>query len=107
MKFESGAKGGAADEGRDDENVTLESYDASGSVLCCDTPSQNEPSFKIRTDEMQEAIKTLKYFYKVGTMGLFSKEDFASALRGHQAALDATKSEKREEALSFLDRHGL
>jgi tetratricopeptide (TPR) repeat protein len=30
--------------------------------------------------------------------GLVSKEDYASALRGHQAAVDATKSEQRKEA---------
>ncbi len=30
-----------------------------------------------------------------------SKEDYASALRGHQAAVDATKSEQREEAYAF------
>jgi TPR repeat protein len=30
--------------------------------------------------------------------GSVNKEDFESALRGHQAAVDATKSEQREEA---------
>jgi len=30
--------------------------------------------------------------------GYVSKEDFASALRGHQAAVDATKSPQRELA---------
>jgi hypothetical protein len=30
--------------------------------------------------------------------GLVSKEDFEAALRGHQAAVDATKSADREEA---------
>jgi len=30
--------------------------------------------------------------------GFVSKEDFAAALRGHQAAVDATKSAQREEA---------
>eukprot|EP00985_Skeletonema_marinoi_P029086 scaffold26678_cov161-Skeletonema_marinoi.AAC.3 len=30
--------------------------------------------------------------------GLLSKEDFAAALRGHQAAVDATKSTQRDEA---------
>jgi hypothetical protein len=34
------------------------------------------------------------YFRK----GLVSKEDYEAALRGHQAAVDATKSEQREEA---------
>ena len=44
-----------------------------------------------------EAIKALTETY-AKTKGLLSKEDFASALRGHQAALDATKSRQREEA---------
>jgi hypothetical protein len=30
--------------------------------------------------------------------GFVSKEDFEAALRGHQAAVDATKSKQREEA---------
>ena len=36
--------------------------------------------------------------YKAGLIGLISKEDLASALRGHQAAIDATKSLQRDEA---------
>jgi DNA-binding GntR family transcriptional regulator len=36
-----------------------------------------------------------------------SKEDYAAALRGHQAAVDATKSKQREEAYTFIKRHGL
>ncbi len=39
--------------------------------------------------------------------GLVSKEDFEAALRGHQAAVDATKSEQREEAYAFVKRTGL
>jgi tetratricopeptide (TPR) repeat protein len=35
--------------------------------------------------------------------GLVSKEDYAAALRGHQAAVDATKSQQREEAEAFFD----
>jgi TPR repeat protein len=31
-------------------------------------------------------------------MGFFRKEDYESALRGHQAAVDATKSEQRRMA---------
>jgi hypothetical protein len=34
--------------------------------------------------------------------GEVSKEDYASSLRGHQAAVDATKSEQREEAYAAL-----
>jgi hypothetical protein len=34
--------------------------------------------------------------------GLVSKEDYASALRGHQAAVDATKSTQRDEAEKHL-----
>ena len=38
------------------------------------------------------------------TVGKMSKEDYAAALRTYQAAVDATKSPKREEAKSFLPR---
>mmetsp|Transcript_8095 Transcript_8095/g.12293 ORF Transcript_8095/g.12293 Transcript_8095/m.12293 type:complete len:288 (+) Transcript_8095:2-865(+) len=34
--------------------------------------------------------------------GLVSEEDFDSALRGHQAAIDATKSPQRDEAEAFV-----
>ena len=36
-------------------------------------------------------------------LGVASKEDYAAALRGHQAAVDATKSEQREEAYAFTN----
>jgi len=41
------------------------------------------------------SIQNLKELYKCGYV---SKEDFASALRGHQAAVDATKSAQRDSA---------
>mmetsp|Transcript_30410 Transcript_30410/g.51705 ORF Transcript_30410/g.51705 Transcript_30410/m.51705 type:complete len:297 (-) Transcript_30410:174-1064(-) len=41
------------------------------------------------------SMKTVKEGFK---RGLVSKEDFAAALRGHQAAIDATKSPQRDEA---------
>jgi TPR repeat protein len=47
---------------------------------------------KLGVDESLECVKDL---YKAGYV---SKEDFAAALRGHQAAVDATKSPLREEA---------
>ena len=34
-------------------------------------------------------------------MELVSKEDFEAALRGHQAAVDATKSQQRDAAEVF------
>ncbi len=34
--------------------------------------------------------------------GIVRKEDFAAALRAHQAALHATKSPQREEAEAFF-----
>jgi hypothetical protein len=40
----------------------------------------------------------MKKAYKYGDA---SKEDYAAALRGHQTAVDATKSEQREEAYTF------
>eukprot|EP00985_Skeletonema_marinoi_P015006 scaffold7653_cov71-Skeletonema_marinoi.AAC.2 len=43
-----------------------------------------------------ESIQALKECYKRG--GLVSKEDFAAALRAHQAAVDATKSPQRDAA---------
>jgi tetratricopeptide (TPR) repeat protein len=36
-------------------------------------------------------------------LGVVSKGDYAAALRGHQAAVDATKSQQREEAYTFFD----
>ncbi len=36
-------------------------------------------------------------------VGFVRKEDFEAALRGHQAAVDATKSKQREEAYAFFD----
>ena len=42
-----------------------------------------------------KSLGPLKDLYKAGHV---SKDDFAAALRGHQAAIDATKSPQREEA---------
>ena len=39
--------------------------------------------------------------------GLVSKEDYEVALRGHQAAVDETKSEQREEAYTFYKGIGM
>jgi len=50
------------------------------------------------------SLRTLKDWYR---FGLVSKENFAAALRGHQAAVDATKSPQREAAEAFQRRHGL
>jgi len=47
------------------------------------------------------ALETLKKGFMVGFV---SKEDYASALRGHQAAVDATKSTQRERAYAFFNR---
>jgi TPR repeat protein len=44
----------------------------------------------------------LKECYKRG--GLVSKEDFAAALRAHQAAVDATKSPQRDAAEAFAEK---
>ena len=46
-----------------------------------------------------EALEVVK---KGFTEGLLSKEDFESALRGHQAAVDATKSAQRDTAEKFF-----
>ena len=47
---------------------------------------------------VDESLTHVKNLYKAGFV---SKEDFAAALRGHQAAVDATKSPQREEAAEF------
>jgi tetratricopeptide (TPR) repeat protein len=51
-----------------------------------------------------KSLENVKYGF---TKGVVSKEDYAAALRGHQAAVDATKSEQREEAYAFFKRIGL
>jgi TPR repeat protein len=45
-----------------------------------------------------DSLETLKKGFMIG---LVNKEDYAAALRGHQAAVDATKSKQREEAYAF------
>ena len=47
---------------------------------------------KLGLDDALEQVKTLF------SWGAVSKEDFEAALRGHQAALDATKSKQRDES---------
>jgi len=42
-----------------------------------------------------DALNAMKHGFE---RGLFSKDDYEAALRGHQAAVDATKSQQREEA---------
>ena len=49
----------------------------------------------------KESLVALMMSYKAG---MVSKDDYAAALRGHQAAVDATKSPQREEAESYLDK---
>jgi hypothetical protein len=39
-------------------------------------------------------------------MGLVSKDDYATALRGHQVAVDATKSAQRDEAEKYYQQNG-
>ena len=45
-----------------------------------------------------DSLENLKILYSAG---LVSKEDFEASLRGHYAAIDATKSPQREEAAEF------
>jgi len=47
-----------------------------------------------------DSLQQLKKHYKSGDVNV-SKDDFASALRAHQAAVDATKSPQREAANSY------
>ena len=51
---------------------------------------------KLGYDDALEVVK--EYF---GSCPYLSKEDFEATLREHQAAVDATKSSKREEAHAF------
>ena len=44
------------------------------------------------------SMELLKEFYK---KELVSKEDFAAALRGHHAAVKATKSQQRDAAAKY------
>ena len=44
------------------------------------------------------ALKLVKLAYQSGQYRYVNKEDFEAVLRGYQAAVDATKSEQREEA---------
>ena len=46
------------------------------------------------------SLESVKDLYKAGFV---SKDDFAAALRGHQAAVDATKSPQREEAAKAIE----
>jgi hypothetical protein len=46
-----------------------------------------------------DSVGKLRILYE---SGIVSKEDFATALRAHQAAVDATKSPQREEADAFF-----
>eukprot|EP00984_Skeletonema_dohrnii_P014420 scaffold6050_cov75-Skeletonema_dohrnii-CCMP3373.AAC.1 len=50
---------------------------------------------------LDEAIQSLKLCYKKGK---FSKDDFASALRAHQAAVNEMKSPQREEATEIAEQ---
>ena len=52
----------------------------------------------------QPTLDMMKHWNKsrdFSKAGYVSKDDFAVALRGHQAAVDATKSPQREEAAEF------
>jgi len=53
---------------------------------------------KLGDDGALEAVK--EGFVK----GFVSKEGYEVALRGHQAAVDATKSEQRDAAYAFFNR---
>jgi TPR repeat protein len=48
---------------------------------------------------LDEALEEVKEGF---VKGWVSKEDFEAALRGHQTAVDATKSQQREEAYAFF-----
>ena len=49
----------------------------------------------------EKSLETLTHLYREGLN--VSKEEFAGALRGYQAAIEATKSPQREEATKFKE----
>ncbi len=51
-----------------------------------------------------DSLQQLKMFY---SLGMLKKEDFAAALRAHQAAVDATKSPQREAADKYYAELGV
>ena len=65
--------------------------------------------YEIKNDRFDRAAKhyiiaanlghdvSLQWIKDLFVEGIVSKEDYAAALRGHQAAVDATKSAEREE----------
>jgi TPR repeat protein len=73
----------------------------------------NLACYEVRNGRTDRATKHLIIAAKLGhdlaldkvkegfAKGFLSKEDYEAALRGHQAALDATKSKQREEAYAL------
>ncbi len=54
----------------------------------------------------RKSIGVLMAMFKIeGQGGSVSKEDLAAALRGHQSAVDATKSPQRQEAAAYIGRN--
>ena len=49
--------------------------------------------------------KSLKILWDLHARGLVKKEDLNATLRTHHAAVDATKSQQREQAEEFLKRN--
>jgi hypothetical protein len=83
-------------------------------AICGHTPARGYLAFYEKTTgRLDRAAKhliiaanlgcdlSLKYVKEFFMEGLVSKEEYAAALRGHQAAVDATKSTEREEAETF------
>ena len=76
---------------------------------CCENDNGNaERAVKhfiiAATQGEDDGIKALIKAFK---QGFVSKEDLATALRAHKAAVDATRSPQRKEAEDFLRRKGL
>eukprot|EP00986_Skeletonema_menzelii_P012321 scaffold6751_cov188-Skeletonema_menzelii.AAC.2 len=83
------------------------------------TARNNLAMYELHSGNMDRAVKhfivsaklgfdSLVYppldYVKLGfAKGLVSKEEYAAALRGYQAAVDATKSQQRDEAYAFLN----
>ena len=50
------------------------------------------------------SLKSVKDLF---VQGMINKDEYAAALRGHQAAVDATKSSQREKGEAFFDARGV
>ena len=56
-------------------------------------------------ESMKCLVRVIKSFIYLGGCSFFSKDDLTATLRGHQSAIEATKSPQRKEAATFYGTH--